>query len=89
MRFDLSQTLLTKGSPSFTKVSPVVNSYFLQIDKRSTGTVQPAEQPFIRTIPGAGPKHLALSENGDLIFSAEEISSSICSYTVNKENDGL
>ncbi len=55
----------------------------------SNGTVQPAEQAFIRTIPGAGPRHLALNATGDLAFSAEEISSSICSYTVNKDNGGL
>lgn len=55
----------------------------------SNGTVQPAEQSFIRTMPGAGPRHFTFSEKGDLAFSAEEISSAICSYQVNKENGSL
>jgi 6-phosphogluconolactonase len=55
----------------------------------ATGTVEPAIQPFIRTIPGAGPRHLAFNPKGDLAFSAEEISSSICSYKVDKESGAL
>lgn len=55
----------------------------------SSGTVQPAEQPFIRTIPGAGPRHLVFNPKGNLAFSSEEISSSICSYKVDKESGGL
>ena len=55
----------------------------------ATGTVEPAAQPFVRTIPGAGPRHLAFNPKGDLAFSAEEISSSICSYKVDKESGGL
>lgn len=55
----------------------------------STGAVEPASQPFIRTIPGAGPRHLTFNPDGDLAFSAEEISSSICSYTVDTKSGGL
>ncbi len=55
----------------------------------STGTVTPADQPFIRTIPGAGPRHFVINPEGDLAFSSEEISSSISSYKVDKENGGL
>lgn len=54
-----------------------------------TGEVSPASQPFIRTIPGAGPRHFAFNPKGDLAFSAEEISSSICSYKVDKNTGGL
>jgi len=55
----------------------------------STGTVEPAAQPFVRTIPGAGPRHFTFNPNGDIGFSAEEISSSICSYKVDKESGSL
>ncbi len=55
----------------------------------NNGTVQPAEQSFIRTMPGAGPRHFTFNKKGNLAFSAEEISSSICSYRVNKENGEL
>ncbi|MCK5704267.1 MAG: lactonase family protein [Cyclobacteriaceae bacterium] len=55
----------------------------------TTGTVAPAAQPYIRTIPGAGPRHFVINPKGNLAFSAEEISSSICSYKVDKESGGL
>ena len=55
----------------------------------ATGKVTPAAQPFIRTIPGAGPRHFVFNEKGDYAFSSEEISSSISSYKVNKETGGL
>ena len=54
-----------------------------------TGTVTPASQPFIRTIPGAGPRHFVFNPSGKIAFSAEEISSSICSYSVNKKSGEL
>lgn len=56
---------------------------------QQTGKVTPAEQPFIRTIPGAGPRHLTFNPKGNLVFSAEEISSSICSYKVNAQTGEL
>ena len=55
----------------------------------ATGTVKPASQPYIRTIPGAGPRHFVFNPEGEIAFSSEEISSSICSYSVDKESGGL
>jgi len=55
----------------------------------SNGKVKPAVQPYVRTIPGAGPRHFTLSPKGDLAFSAEEISSSITSYKVDLANGRL
>ena len=55
----------------------------------NTGTVTPAAQPFVRTMPGAGPRHLEFNPDGSLAFSSEEISSSICSYKVNKQDGSL
>ncbi len=54
-----------------------------------TGKVTPAGQPFIRTIPGAGPRHFVIGPKGNRAFSSEEISSSICSYEVDKESGSL
>ncbi|NJN26429.1 MAG: lactonase family protein [Cyclobacteriaceae bacterium] len=54
-----------------------------------TGSVSPASPPFLRTIPGAGPRHLVFSQDGDLAFSSEELSSSISSYAVDKQHGGL
>lgn len=55
----------------------------------ATGAVSPAAQPFIRTIPGAGPRHFTFNPKGNIAFSVEEISSSICSYEVDKSTGGL
>ena len=55
----------------------------------NSGKATPAQQPYIRTIPGAGPRHFTLNPKGDIAFSAEEISSSICSYEVDKQTGGL
>jgi 6-phosphogluconolactonase len=55
----------------------------------TTGTVMPAKQPFVQTNPGAGPRHFAFNPEGNLAFSAEELSSSICSYKVNRKSGGL
>ena len=53
------------------------------------GTVKPATQPFVQTTAGGGPRHFAFNPQGDIAFSAEEISSTICSYSVDKENGSL
>ena len=53
------------------------------------GSLNPALQAFIRTIPGAGPRSLEFSKDGSLAFSSEEIASSICGYSVNKQDGSL
>ncbi len=55
----------------------------------ATGKVTPAEQAFIRTLPGSGPRHFVINKKGTYGFSAEELSSSICSYKIDKESGGL
>lgn len=57
-------------------------------DEKS-GAVEPAAQPFVQTAPGAGPRHLTFNPDGDFAFSAEEISSTICSYKVDRKSGGL
>jgi 6-phosphogluconolactonase len=52
-----------------------------------SGKLIPADTPFIRTMPGAGPRHFTLHPKGSIAFSSEEISSSICSYSIDP-NDG-
>ncbi len=59
-----------------------------QFDEK-TGAVIPASMPFVSTLPGAGPRHLTFNPKGNLAFSAEELSSTICSYKVNKKTGSL
>ncbi|NOY38390.1 MAG: lactonase family protein [Chlorobi bacterium] len=45
-----------------------------------TGKLSPAKQPWIRTPPGRGPRHLALSKDGETVYVLGEISSSVMVY---------
>ena len=55
----------------------------------TTGKVAESDQAFIQTDPGAGPRHFAFSPDGELAFSSEEMSSTICSYKVDKSSGSL
>jgi 6-phosphogluconolactonase len=43
----------------------------------STATLAPGQQPFARTPPGAGPRHLAFAPNGKYVYVINELSNSI------------
>jgi 6-phosphogluconolactonase len=43
----------------------------------STATLEPSPQPFVRTPPGAGPRHLAFAPNGKRVYVIHELSNSI------------
>jgi 6-phosphogluconolactonase len=66
-----------------------LDKIFIYEFNADNGTVKAAAQPFIRTIPGAGPRQFVFSADGKLAFSSEEMASSVCSYEVNKEDGGL
>lgn len=66
-----------------------LDKIFIYAFDEATGKVEPAAQPYVKTMPGAGPRHLALNPGGGVAFSAEEISSSICSYKIDKKSGGL
>jgi len=55
----------------------------------TNGSLVPASHPFIRTIPGAGPRSFEFSADGSLAYSSEEIASSICCYEVNRQDGSL
>jgi len=55
----------------------------------NSGIVTSSTQPYVKTSPGAGPRHFTFSPNGKLAFSAEEMSSTIVSYKVDKANGSL
>jgi len=48
-----------------------------------------AEIPFVRTMPGSGPRHFVIHPKGNIAFSSEEISSSISSYKIDQEDGSL
>jgi len=62
---------------------------FIYEFSQSEGQLTPADTPFIRTMPGSGPRHFTFHPKGNLAFSSEEISSSISSYSVDDKDGSL
>lgn len=53
------------------------------------GKLSPADVPFYTSTPGSGPRHFTIHPNGKFAYSAEEISSTVASFKVNKQNGSL
>ncbi|MEJ7692752.1 lactonase family protein [Daejeonella sp.] len=56
---------------------------------KETGKLMPASTPFVSSMPGSGPRHLAIHPNGNFAYSAEELTSTVASYSVNKATGEL
>ena len=54
-----------------------------------SGKMLPAEIPYVKSPPGAGPRHFAIDRDGRFAFSAEEFHSTISSYRVDRTNGSL
>jgi 6-phosphogluconolactonase len=55
----------------------------------SNGTLAPAEMPEIMVNPGSGPRHFTFHPSGNFAYLAEELTSSVCSFAVNKTTGAL
>ena len=53
------------------------------------GKLTPADIPFSTSTSGSGPRHFTIHPNGKFAYSAEEISSTVASFRVNKKNGAL
>jgi len=60
--------------------------YAIDRDKRQ---LVPAETPFAKTKPAAGPRHFTFHPNGQFAYSVEELSSTVAVYEVDKDGGGL
>lgn len=56
---------------------------------QKSGKFMTGLSPFVSSMPGSGPRHLALHPNGKFAYSGEEISSMVASYKVNKKTGAL
>jgi len=54
-----------------------------------SGKMLPAEIPYVKSPPGAGPRHFAIGQDSRFAFSAEEFHSTISSYRVDPSNGAL
>ncbi len=50
------------------------------------GQLTPAETPFVKTAPGAGPRHFTFHPNGKIAYAINELNSTITSYMYAAEN---
>lgn len=55
----------------------------------SSGKLSPAAVPYQSSTPGSGPRHFALSPDGRYAFSAEEFTSTVTSFSVNRSTGAL
>jgi len=53
------------------------------------GRLSQAAVPFVMNTPGSGPRHFKIHSNGKFAYSAEEISSTVASFKVNKKTGEL
>ncbi|WP_278471878.1 lactonase family protein [Gimesia maris] len=59
-----------------------------QLDSE-TAKLTPAKQPFVRTIPGAGPRHLTFHPDGKQLYVINELKNSITEFDYNPESGTL
>jgi len=57
--------------------------------KKEPGKLTPAEQAFVRTAPGAGPRHFAFHPNGRFAYIINELNSTITAFHFQADNGAL
>lgn len=63
-----------------------IYNYTIDLKK---GRLNPALQPEVTVAPGAGPRHFTFHPTGKFAYSAEELSSSVCVFSVNPATGAL
>jgi 6-phosphogluconolactonase len=53
------------------------------------GTLQPAPQPYVRLVPGSGPRHLSFSHRGKHVYLLQELTGSIAAYRFSPKKGNL
>ena len=62
--------------------------YIYEFDA-SNGTLTPAKMPEVIVSRGAGPRHFIIHPSGRLAYLAEELTSSVCAFSLNKTTGSL
>ena len=57
--------------------------------EREEGKLVPAVTPWFESVPGSGPRHLALHPNGEFAYSNEELSVTVTALSVDEETGAL
>lgn len=56
---------------------------------KEQGKLIPASTPFVSSFAGSGPRHFVIHPNGNFAYSAEELTSTVASYSLNKATGEL
>lgn len=56
---------------------------------QETGNLSPAETPYFKSTPGAGPRHFVIHPNGKVAYSVEELSSAIAVLKIDPSTGAL
>lgn len=62
--------------------------YTYSIDQKN-GKITPAEKPETSVMPGAGPRHFTIHPSGNFAYSAEELTSTVGVFAVNRTTGAL
>ncbi|HEX5169207.1 MAG TPA: lactonase family protein [Cyclobacteriaceae bacterium] len=63
-----------------------IYSYKLDV---SNGRIDDAKKPYVSVKPGCGPRHLDFHPNGNVVYSAEELTSTVGVFSYDKATGGL
>lgn len=55
----------------------------------ATGSLSPADPPFVESMAGAGPRHFAIHPSGSFAYSAEELSHTVTAYRLDPAGGSL
>jgi 6-phosphogluconolactonase len=82
-------SVVPSADGKFIYVSDLGIDKIMIYEVQNNGKLKPAVVPFAQNTPGSGPRHFAIHPNGNFAYSAEELSSTVASFTVNKATGAL
>jgi len=53
------------------------------------GSLQPASQPYVRVLPGSGPRHLSFGQSGKYVYLIQELIGSVATYSFSPKKGTL
>jgi 6-phosphogluconolactonase len=83
-------SILTDPTNHYLFVASLGGNVILQyLFDASTGAVLPNAEPFVKTSPSSGPRHMVFHPNDPVLFVNGELDGSICSYALSAETGRL
>ncbi len=80
---------IPSGDGKFLYVSDLGIDKIMIYEVTNTGKLIPAATPFVSSMAGSGPRHLAIHPNGRFAYSVEELTSTVAAYQIEKVSGSL